>query len=87
MAAALPVIASVNKQSDAVKIIKESGAGFLVPAGDPYDMAEAVMTLYEDKELRKGMGEKGKAYAAINFSKDKCIDQYDKLITKYINNF
>lgn len=83
LAASRPVVASVNEQSDAIKIIEESGAGIRVSAGDPHGLAEAVVHLYQDKSLRKEMGKKGKAYATRNFSKNKCIDRYDELITKF----
>lgn len=57
--------------------------GFLVPPGDSRRLAESIITLLEDKGLRKRMGNAGKERAEF-FSIEKAVERteslYDELI-------
>jgi hypothetical protein len=60
MAAGVPVVASpvgVNR-----KLVEQSGAGYLAKSPDEWD--QALRTLLRDPDLRKAMGESGRAYVA-----------------------
>ncbi|HII03049.1 TPA: glycosyltransferase family 4 protein [Methanosarcinaceae archaeon] len=42
------------------RIVEETGSGLVIPSGDYNKMAEAVVSLYENPESSKMMGENGK---------------------------
>jgi glycosyltransferase involved in cell wall biosynthesis len=44
-----------------------------VPSKDPEAFAEKILTLIDDQELRKKMGEQGKKRILENFTMDKYI--------------
>jgi len=77
MAAGLPVI-STNTGS--ISEVVPKGAGLLVRAGDYSDLAQAMLKLALNKELRLKMGEFGRNWVLANYS-NKIIAQ------KYYNLF
>lgn len=50
--------------------------GLLVPIKDPFALADAIQKLIEDSELRKRMGEAGRALAEEAFSIEKVVDHH-----------
>lgn len=82
MAAGRPVLCSMNPRSDAVRLVEEAECGRCVPAGHPDKLAEAILTLYNDRALAEGMGRRGRAYAKAHFDPEHCIGQYERLLTQ-----
>jgi colanic acid biosynthesis glycosyl transferase WcaI len=82
MAAGKPYVAALNAESDAVAITLDSGAGLVVPAGDPQSFSQAVLTLYRDKTLAQRMGRRGRDYVQTHFSKKNCLDRYEALLLR-----
>lgn len=80
MAVGRPAVCSTAPTSDAKRIVEESGAGLWVDAGDPKALAEAVLKLYTEVDLREEMGRQGRLYAEEHFDKEKCIDRYVQLL-------
>jgi glycosyltransferase involved in cell wall biosynthesis len=75
MAAGLAVVATdVGGNREA---IVEGVTGFLTPAGDEKNFAERVITLLEDADLRKTMGENGHARCEKYFSMETCVAHYE----------
>lgn len=66
------------------EVIKDGYNGFLVPVRDSKELAEAVLKLIKDPELRKSMGEKGREIMLRNFRADamarKIESVYEALI-------
>ena len=62
MSVGKPVVATAVDGT--VEVVRDGITGFLTPPGDPSRIAERVITALKDGELRKKMGEKGKA--AVN---------------------
>jgi len=58
MASGRPIIATVNPKGDAAKIIEEAKCGYCIEPGDSQKLAEAVLTLCRDRELREKMGKR-----------------------------
>ena len=76
MAAGLPVVATdVGGNREAVV---ERVTGFLTPAGDEKIFAQRVISLLEDDDLRKKMGECGRARCAEHFSMEACVREHEK---------
>lgn len=57
-------------------------AGVLVPPRDPAALAEALISLCRDPELRRRLGEAGRARADRLFRLDRMIDAYEALLER-----
>lgn len=85
MAAGKPLIACMNLEGDAPKLIKDAGCGFILPAGDHKGLAQTALKLYSSSKLREKYGVNGRTYCVRNFSLDICADRYIKLIEQILN--
>lgn len=79
MAGGLPVISSLNKESDGHDILRESGAGIPVISGDIPGLVEAVLRLNNDRDICARMGGKGLEYVQRHFSRRHCVSLYTNL--------
>jgi glycosyltransferase involved in cell wall biosynthesis len=52
------------------EVIRDGYNGFIVRPGDPVMLADAILKLIRDPDLRKDMGEKGRVLAAERFTAD-----------------
>lgn len=84
MASGRPVIASLDLKGDAPEIIREAGCGMVVEPENPEKLAEAILKLYNNPELCKEMGVKGRRYAVENFSPEVCVAKYEELFEKVV---
>ncbi len=74
LAAGRPIIASINGAGAA--IVKDAGAGVVVPAEDALALAQAVKALYAmPTHERLEMGARGRRYYEEHFSHRKLVDQ------------
>ena len=74
LAASKPIITAIN--GEVASIIRESGSGISVPAGDVKAMAAAVEKMEAlPQSNRDEMGLRGKAYFDANFVQDQLFDQ------------
>ena len=80
MAVGRPVVCSLDPHNDTVRLVQESACGICVEAGHPDQLAEAILSLYQDRSLALEMGQRGRAYAEQHFSPDTCISQYEELL-------
>jgi colanic acid biosynthesis glycosyl transferase WcaI len=69
-----PVIAASPAEGGTAAEVRRSGAGLVVPPGDPSALLEAVRDLAADPELMATFGRAGKAYAAMNLAADRARD-------------
>jgi glycosyltransferase involved in cell wall biosynthesis len=74
MASGKPVIAS--SVGGIPEIVKDEQNGFLVPPGDPKSITQKLLILFNDENLRRSMGEKGKHIAEESFSLEHMVDGY-----------
>jgi colanic acid biosynthesis glycosyl transferase WcaI len=79
MAAARPVIATVNPASDSASIIATAKCGFALCPQDSAGVAEAILLLYDNFNLAQIMGNNGRRYAEEMFSLPRCSGEYEKL--------
>jgi glycosyltransferase involved in cell wall biosynthesis len=77
MACGLPVVAT--RCGGPEEIVMPNETGYLVPAGRPEDLAEAVHVLAMDEERRSLFGRAGRARALREFSIDSMIGGYAQL--------
>lgn len=72
MSCGLPVIAT--DVAGFKEVIKDGVTGYLVPVGNVEAMADRMMRLYYDQELRVKMGEKGRQRAEKLYDLEQCLD-------------
>jgi len=81
MASALPVVTTVN--NGAAEIIDDGSDGFVVPAGDPGALADAIRRLAEDPELRRQVGQAARRKIETTFS----WESYGRRVLAAIDDF
>lgn len=80
MAAARPVIASVDGDSDLAKLITWSRCGFVVPPGQGEKLAETIIHCWRHPDQGRGLGEAGRRYFLRQFEKKVVIGKFAALI-------
>ncbi len=80
MAAARPVIASLNSESDACALIRQADCGLLVPPGDPDRLAAAVRGLLEHPQQAADLGARGREYARAHLARPIGTARYEALL-------
>ncbi len=77
MAATVASIATaVGGNIDAVA---DNETGLLVPSRDPHGLADAILRLATDRELRRRLGEAARRHVEERFTLDACVSRYEKL--------
>ncbi len=80
MAASVPVLALLNKESDGHHIIKEATCGFSLISDDPRKAASFMLKMYKERERIKDYGKSGFKYATSHFSRKVCVDKLEELL-------
>lgn len=80
MAASIPVIAFLNKESDGHKIIRDARCGYSAVSDNIERAVETVEKIYNERSRLKEYGENGFTYAIKNFEKDICIRHLEELL-------
>ena len=82
LAAGLPIVAFLNKESDGFSLIKEANCGYAVIADNPKRATEIVRRIYDEKEKLGELGRNGRRYALSNLTVDACVAKLEKLFEK-----
>jgi glycosyltransferase involved in cell wall biosynthesis len=77
MAAGLPVVATAVGGTP--EVVVDGVTGFLVPPRDPEALADAILCLLRDPELRKRMGTVGRARVTEHFSVEQMVGKTEAL--------
>lgn len=72
-AAGRPIVAAVALDGGSAREVERSGAGLVVPAGQPARLLESLARIRSDPELRARLAAAGPAYAAAHTSKAACL--------------
>lgn len=84
LACGKPIVGALD--GEGAEIINESGAGFATPAEDGESLAESVLRLYRtDQDVRKKMGESGRAYYNLEFNRDRLIAKLESMMEEVIS--
>ena len=82
LASQLPIILAV--EGEAEKLINKAQAGIVVEPENPKAIADAVLKLYNDKELRIKLGQNGRNFARENYSRDVITKRLEKILLDLI---
>ncbi len=85
MASGRPVIAMLDEESEIWRIVEDSRGGVCVPPERPDKLAEAVRSLYDDRDAARKMGENARAYVERNFSKERVWRMYDRVFVSVVD--
>ena len=79
MAAARPVVATLDPAGDAPKLIQRARCGYALTPEDPEALAYTIFELYSDRAMCRRLGSNGRAYAEANLSVQRAAEQYAAL--------
>lgn len=85
LAAARPLIASVDEDSDTCRLIKEADCGLCLTPEDPQAMAGAILNLYRNRGSGVRMGNNGRRFVESNFSRQHIAEEYERLFKSVLN--
>ncbi|QER42695.1 glycosyltransferase family 4 protein [Thermodesulfobacterium sp. TA1] len=79
-----PVVAS--KIPGVVEQVIEGETGFLVPPKNPQAFAEKILTLINDPELRRTLGERGRKRILERFAMERYVKEVEKVFEEVLRN-
>ncbi len=82
MAAAKPMIAAVDADSEQALVIREENIGWVVPVGDAAAMAAAVRAAKADPAGLTRMGQRARRAAEEKYSMQAALDSYSALVSE-----
>lgn len=82
LASELPIVMAVD--GEAKELIEKAQAGICVEPENEREIAEAVLKLYKDKELRKELGSNGRRYVIDNFSREAITRKLEAILQKIV---
>lgn len=82
MAAGLPVVAT--RVGGVPEVVVEGETGLLVPPRDPEALAQAILTLLRDPDLRQAMGQAGRERVREHFSVDQMVKKTESLYQRLL---
>jgi colanic acid biosynthesis glycosyl transferase WcaI len=84
MAAGIPVVAAVDSAGDARHLLEDSQAGFWVEPSDARTLADRVLQLYLDADVRRIMGKNGRRYIEEHMAVGTIAEQYEQIFQTVI---
>jgi len=83
MASAKPIVAT---GVDGIKeIVRDGINGFLVPPGESERLVQRIITLLENGDLARRMGEEGRSFLDSSFGIGRMVDRIGNLYEKLAN--
>ena len=86
MACAKPVIVTAEVDSEMAGIIQVSNCGFVVPPEQPHLFIKAVELAYSKRDQLREMGNRGRSFVEISYSKQAIGVKYDALIRDLVGD-
>lgn len=82
MAAGIPVLALLNRESDGHQVISEAECGYSCVSDNPSTASELMLKMYDAKDALKTLGENGHRYAVSNFSRESCVNVLEEALRR-----
>jgi len=78
LASGRPIVASLDGDTPAARLLEASGGAILVPAERPDLLAAAMARLRDDPELRRRMGAASREYAVAHLDKEQALRRLEE---------
>ena len=78
----LPVIAAVNPSSEAARLVREAGAGWVVDSSHPELLPRSIADALDRPEEMNARGLAGHRYAVEHFSPDFFGSRFDRVLSE-----
>jgi colanic acid biosynthesis glycosyl transferase WcaI len=78
------VVASVRSTSEVARVVRDAGAGVVVPPGDAVALLEAVRALQADPARRRRMAEHARAYARQRWSGEQLLPRMEAELQRLV---
>ena len=78
MAASVPVLALLNKESDGHAIVREANCGYSAVSEGSRQARELMLRMYQERDSLSQFGQNGLRYATEHFSKEMCVDKLEE---------
>ncbi|WP_102400030.1 glycosyltransferase family 4 protein [Haloimpatiens massiliensis] len=83
LASELPIVLAV--EGEAEKLINSAKAGIVVEPENHKEIADAILKLYNDKELRDNLGYNGRKYVIDNYSRESISRKLENILLKLVD--
>jgi colanic acid biosynthesis glycosyl transferase WcaI len=81
MASGRPILAVTPPEGETARLIRVAGCGWNVPPKSPQKLAEVIVMLKTQGSLLTQMGKNARYYLEKYYSRNRCIDAYEKMLT------
>jgi glycosyltransferase involved in cell wall biosynthesis len=76
MAAGKPILALTEQGSELAQVIEEEGIGWYLEPGDPQELTDRIVMVYDDRSKLGEMGERARAAALAKYSTAAACESY-----------
>jgi colanic acid biosynthesis glycosyl transferase WcaI len=73
-------VASIDSQTPAAELLRESGGALLVEPESPAELADAFLRLHADRALADELGDRGRSFAEARLSKGAALTRLEEII-------
>ena len=80
MAAGKPILALTDENSELAQVIDEERIGWHVPPGEPDQLLDAILNIYETRNSLAEMGERSRAAAVTKYSMEFAVAAYHEAL-------
>jgi colanic acid biosynthesis glycosyl transferase WcaI len=84
MAASLPVLALLHRESQGIEIVREAKCGYAARSDEGGKAAELMTRMYEERNKMSTFGENGHAYLMKHFTQDVCMKKWNTILHRII---
>ena len=84
MAAARPVLVAAAANSETARLVREAGAGIVVPPGDPAAIATAIRDLLSRPADMQAMGSSGRKFLEENLTREHVCKSYNEFFLQLL---
>jgi len=84
LAAAKPVIAAVDEDSETARLVRESGAGIVIPPGRPELLAEEIRRFASGEHDLAEMGRRGREWVEAEGGRERAVERYRALLDELL---
>ncbi|SKA96475.1 Glycosyltransferase involved in cell wall bisynthesis [Caloramator quimbayensis] len=81
LASKVPIVLSV--EGEAKEFIENANGGICVEPENEKEIAQAVLKLYKEPELKKQLGEDGRKYIEENYDRDKITRRFEDILKRH----